>query len=61
VKRREFITLCGGAAAAWPMMARAQQADKAVRVGFFGNSLTSPPSIAYYQAFLARLRELGFT
>jgi hypothetical protein len=35
-----------------PLAARAQQSDKTVRVGFFGNSLNSPPSIAYYQAFL---------
>jgi putative tryptophan/tyrosine transport system substrate-binding protein len=61
MKRREFIRLVGGAAAAWPLGARAQQSDKTVRVGFFGNSLNSPPPIAYYQAFLARLRELGFT
>jgi putative tryptophan/tyrosine transport system substrate-binding protein len=61
VKRREFITLLGGAATLWPFAARAQQSDKTVRVGFFGNSLNSPPPIAYYQAFLARLRELGFT
>src|SRR5207247_9038789 len=61
MRRREFITLLGGAAATWPLAVRAQQPDKAVRVGFFGNSLNTLPSIAYYQAFLARLRELGFT
>jgi putative ABC transport system substrate-binding protein len=60
VIRRDFITLLGGAAT-WPLTARAQQADKALRVGFFGNSLNSPPAIIYYEAFLARLRELGFT
>ena len=59
--RREFITLLLGGAAAWPLAARGQQPDKAVRVGFFSTSLNSPPPIAYYQAFLARLRELGFT
>jgi ABC-type uncharacterized transport system substrate-binding protein len=61
MRRREFITLVGGAAAAWPLMASAQQSGRTVRVGFLGPLLNSPPAAAYYQAFLARLRELGFS
>jgi putative ABC transport system substrate-binding protein len=58
--RRDFIAFVG-AAAALPSGARAQQPGKVVRIVFLGISLNSPPPIAYYQAFLARLRELGFS
>src|SRR5262247_2998750 len=57
-RRREFITLLGGAAA-WPLAARAQQAGKVPRIGFLG--LTSPsdrPSLL--DAFRQGLRELGW-
>ena len=59
-RRREFITLLGGAAAAWPLAARAQQAGAVARVGVIGPSLESPASKIAYPTFLAELRKLGF-
>ena len=61
MRRRHFITLLGGAVAAWPLAARAQQAGKLIRIGFIGPSLNNPQPIALYRAFLGQLRDLGFT
>jgi putative ABC transport system substrate-binding protein len=60
MKRREFITLIGGAAAAWPLTVRAQQSSRLIRLGFLGPTLNNPPAIEQYQAFLTQLGELGF-
>src|SRR5262245_48939813 len=59
LKRREFLTLLGGAATAWPLAAHAQPASKIFRIGFVGlptaDSLPKRP-----QAFRAALRDLGY-
>jgi putative ABC transport system substrate-binding protein len=57
MKRREFITLLGGAAVAWPLAARAQ--GKLPTIGFLGSTT---PSVGdrWFAAFVQRLRELGW-
>src|SRR5262249_23673889 len=57
IERRDFITLIGGAAAAWPLGARAQQAAKMPRVGLVSAQSRSAPNNA---AFEKRLAELGY-
>jgi putative ABC transport system substrate-binding protein len=59
VIRREFITLLGGAAAAWPLAARAQQAGKVHRIGFLG-SATAAGSAKAVEPLRTGLRELGY-
>jgi putative ABC transport system substrate-binding protein len=60
MKRRAFLTLLGGAAAAWPLAASAQQAGKLPTIGFLGASTPSAWS-QWTAAFVQRLRELGWT
>src|SRR5262245_60996576 len=62
MRRREFITLIGGAAAAWPRSARAQQPDRVKRIGIFfgGFSEADPESHARIEAFTRQLQELGW-
>jgi putative ABC transport system substrate-binding protein len=59
VRRREFITLLSGAAAAWPLMARAQPSKKPT-VGFLGAG-TAAAAGQWVAAVAQRLRELGWT
>jgi putative ABC transport system substrate-binding protein len=59
LKRREFITLLGGAAAAWPLAARAQQAGKVPTIGVLASGTPASHS-QWVAAFVQRLRELGW-
>ena len=54
--RREFITLLGGAAASWPLAARAQQPGKSHTIGLLSAGLRVAMVLA---PFLDALRELG--
>jgi len=59
LRRREFITLLGGAAAAWPLAARAQPTAKLPTIGFLGTAAASAWA-PWTTAFVQRLRELGW-
>src|SRR5262249_7556474 len=59
MRRRELITLLGGAAAAWPLVARAQQPGKLPTIGVLGASTPSDWS-RWVAAFVQRLNELGW-
>src|SRR5262245_39032131 len=59
MRRRNFIALLGGAAAAWPRDGRAQQAGKLPTIGFLGAN-TPAAQIQWTAAFVQRLRELGW-
>jgi putative tryptophan/tyrosine transport system substrate-binding protein len=60
VRRREFITLLGGVAAAWPLAARAQQA-KIFRLGYLEPGVRSDPTVQNLRRqFLLGLRDLGY-
>ena len=61
LRRREFITLLGGAVAAWPMAARAQQGERMRRVGVLMHTAADEPeSQARLAAFLQGLQEAGW-
>jgi putative tryptophan/tyrosine transport system substrate-binding protein len=59
MNRREFILALGGAAAAWPLAARAQQSAKLPKIGLLG---TGTPAVQgqWIAAFMQRMRELGW-
>ena len=60
IERREFLATLGGAAAAWPLAARAQQAGKLPTVGLLVPGTPSSHG-QWTAAFVQRLRELGWT
>src|SRR6516162_1312596 len=57
IRRREFIVTLGGAVATCPLVARAQQTVRVLRVGFVGGQ---PRDAAIYVAFQKRMAELGY-
>jgi putative tryptophan/tyrosine transport system substrate-binding protein len=59
LKRRDFITLIGGAAVAWPLAARAQQPARVPTIGFLGSATPATQGL-WVTAFVQRLRELGW-
>ena len=59
IGRRKFLATLGGAAAAWPLAARAQQPGKLPIIGFLGANTPSVQS-QWTAAFVQRLRELGW-
>jgi putative ABC transport system substrate-binding protein len=62
MKRREFITLIGGAAAAWPLAGRAQQSERVRRIGvLMSTAADDPEGRARIAAFLGGLQQLGWT
>ena len=62
MRRREFITLIGGAAAAWPLGVRAQQGGRVHRIGILQNLPENDPvAAALIAAFLKVLQQSGWT
>ena len=61
MKRREFIALLGGAAATWPLAARAQQGERMRRIGVLMNAEDDPVGQARLSAFVQTLQSLGWT
>src|ERR1700738_4902367 len=61
MRRREFISLLGGAAVAWPLAARAQQGERMRRVGVLVNDVETDPQVqGRIAAFRQALEQLGW-
>ena len=63
MRRRDFIIAVGGSVAAWawPLVARAQQAERVRRIAVLNGTASTGQNPAAYDAFLRRLGELGWT
>ena len=62
MQRRDFITLLGGAAAAWPVAAGAQQGERMRRIGVLMSATPDDPyQTTYLSAFMQGLQERGWT
>jgi putative ABC transport system substrate-binding protein len=60
IRRRQFITLLGGATATWPLVARAQQPTRLPTIGFSGSSTLADVG-DWIAVFLNRLHKLGWS
>src|SRR5262245_42170355 len=61
IGRREFITLLGGATAAWPIAARAQQPERVRRIGMLLPTIMNDDAFHRIGAFLQGLQEAGWS
>src|SRR5262245_34754583 len=59
LRRRQFITLLGGAAVAWPLAVHAQQGGKVWRIGIL-ETVSAAANAANFDAFRRGLRDLGY-
>src|SRR6478609_8352342 len=60
MRRRDLITLLGGAAAAWPLAARAQQGGKIPTVGYLWHAGSPQEEVPYFGALLEGFGRLGY-
>jgi putative tryptophan/tyrosine transport system substrate-binding protein len=61
MRRREFITLLGGAAVIWPLTARAQKTARIPRIGVLWHAGSAEEEGRYFTGFIEGLRDLGYT